>query len=171
MMLLPYPDLGRYRRPQLDWFRSRGVSDEALRGPPLVLVAHGVKAADGCFEDDAAGEAWLAFPEADDVTYWQPLTREFATWNRRIFAIGQDAIDNPATFTFDACLNVFADPLDWLMANRDGCVIVDWSQAFDRLRDAPRIAIAESLLTKYRRHMKPPTGPEIYVLKDRKAAA
>lgn len=173
-MLLPYPDLGRYSRiegQQVDWFRSRGMSEKALKGPPSVMLAHGYKAPDGLFEESAAGEAWLAFPEAEDVVYWRRRTNEFCTWNGRAFAIGQDAIDDITTFTFDNCLNIFASPLDWLRAGRDGIVIVNWSQAFDRLRDVPSVAPEAALLQKYEKSMVPKRLPRVFVIQAARTAA
>jgi hypothetical protein len=41
---------------------------------------------------------------------------------------------------------------------------VDWTRAFDRLRDAPRIAIEEELLPLYRRFMKPARVPDLFVI-------
>ncbi|MDW9488836.1 hypothetical protein GOA64_23370 [Sinorhizobium meliloti] len=173
-MLVPYPDLAAYRRPtpqHVDWLLSKGVRTSALIGPPMVLVAPGVRAPDGAFEDDPAGEDWLLFPEAEDVVYWQLRSGKLARWNRRAFAIGEDSIHAAATYSFDACLNVFADPVQWLRAGRDGIVIVDWSQTFDRLRDVPRIAVAQSLLDKLKHHLQPPRRPEIFVMRQREAVA
>jgi hypothetical protein len=45
------------------------------------------------------------------------------------------------------------------------------SIGFDRLRDAPRIALAESLLPLYRRHMKPTRTPELFIISDKRKAA
>ena len=59
------------------------------------------------------------------------------------FAIGEGAIANPATYSFDCNLNVFADPIEWLKHGRDGTVIIRWSGCFDKLRDAPRVAVDE----------------------------
>ncbi|MDX1070460.1 hypothetical protein GOL32_18080 [Sinorhizobium medicae] len=169
-----YPNLGGYPRltqNHLDWLCAQGVSLSALRGPPMILLAHGVRAADGCFEHDAYGQQWLAFPEHDDVIYWQPRSGEFATWNNRRFALGEDAIHAAATYSFGHCLNILESPLEWLRASRDGIVIVDWDQAFDRLRDVQRIAVVESLLSKLEHHLQPPRLPEIFVLPRREAVA
>ncbi|MDX0800688.1 hypothetical protein QC756_09120 [Sinorhizobium meliloti] len=172
-LVIPYPNLAAYRRPSqqhVDWLLDCGVPLEALIRPPMVLVARGIKAPDGCFEEDPDGEHWLVFPEATDVAYWQPKSGAMATWNKRCFAIGEDAVTNSATYAFDHCLNIFTNPIHWLRADRDGCVIIDWSQAFDRLCDCPRIAVAEGLLDKLEHHLQPLRMPEIFVLRQREAA-
>lgn len=166
-MLLPYPDLGRYRRPtpqQLGWLLTEGVRMSAVMKPPMLLLARGARAPDGCFEDDPAGVDWLVFPEAEDCIFWQPRSGELATWNGRAFALGEDLIGAAGTFAFGGYIRIFQDPLDWLRADRDGVVIADWSQAFDRLRDVPRLAVAEALLDILKDHLQPPHLPEIFVI-------
>jgi hypothetical protein len=49
--------------------------------------------------------------------------------------------------------------------------VLDWNSTFDRLRDVPRIAIAETLLPLYRRHMKPARMPAVSVITNGKLAA
>lgn len=147
----------------LDWLIREGVSTAAMVQPSAMMIATGSMAADRLFEHDEDGERWLAFEEAEDFVFWQPRRGTIATYANRAFALGEDAIDNPGTYAFDCALNIFASPLDWLRVRRDGIVVLDWNRAFDRLRDAPRIAIAEPLLPLYRRHMKPARMPEVSV--------
>ncbi|WP_244602960.1 hypothetical protein [Mesorhizobium delmotii] len=139
--------------------------------PLPILLARGERATDGRFEDVDTGPRWFVFEEAEDVVFWQPRTGQLATSMGRAFALGEDAIYNPGTFAFDNHLNIFADPLEWLRARRDGCIVLDWTRAFDRLRDCPRISVAEEVLLQYRRHMKPPHMPDVYVLASRRVAA
>lgn len=80
-------------------------------------------------------------------------------------------IYNPGTYSFNCALNIFVDPLDWLRAKRDGIVVLDWTRAFDRLRDAPRIALAESLVPKYERYMRPAHMPKLFVISNKRRAA
>ena len=54
--------------------------------------------------------------------------------------LARNASTIPSTFAFDCGLNIFASPIDWLRARRDGICVIDWTRAFERLRDAPRIA-------------------------------
>ena len=152
---------------------QQGVPAMTLIRPSLVRIALGHKAPDGRFEPDPSGGRWYTFDvvDADDIVFWQRDTGDIATWDGRAFALGQERIGEAATYSFDCALNIFASPLDWLRADRDGIVVVDWCLAFDRLRDAPRIAIAESLLPLYRRHMKPARMPDLFVIPARRCAA
>lgn len=177
------PELAAYlplRQKQLDWFRRRGVPITSLftsidtGNPTAVMIAHGVKAADGRFDDDPSGPAWFVFEERDDVVFWNPIGNQLATFNGRAFALGEDAVSNPGTYAFDNRLDLYPEPVSWLCANRDGCVVLDWSRAWSRLQDAPRLGLSESLVNIYRRHMRPPAGPEVFVLavaQDERSAA
>jgi len=163
--------LGCPTQAQLDWLLRSGVTIDALIQPSIMQTALGARAHDGRFECLASGPTWMAFEEAEDWVLWQPRTGEIATYEGRAFALGEDNISNPGTFMFDCCLNIFADPFDWLRAKRDGIVVLDWCRAFDRLRDCPRVSVAEELLPEYLRHMKPSRMPEVFVMPSRKAAA
>lgn len=167
------PDLSRYKplqQKQLDWFRRHGVPTTALftsidtGNPTAVMIANGVKAADGRFDDDPSGPAWFVFEEREDVVFWIPLGNDLATFNGRAFALGEDAVSNPGTYAFDNRLDLYPEPLAWLRANRDGCVVLDWSRARSRFENCPRIGLSESLVRTYERHMRPPAGPEVFVL-------
>lgn len=174
MFIQPYPNLAAYGRltpRHMDWLIRSGVPLTALTRPPMVCVTNGVKGNDGLFDEDVNGAPWLVFPEAEDCIFWQPRSGELARWNGRAFAIGEDVIHAAATYSFGGNLNVFADPLDWLRADRDGVVILNWGVAFDQLRDCPRIAVAESLLDKLKHHLQPCRLPEILVLRRRQETA
>ena len=152
---------------ELDSFRKRGVGIMSLAKPSAMQVAVGDVASDGLFEPHATGQRWFAFEEFDagDIVFWHQASERIASWSGRAFALGQDIIGDPAIFSFDNALNIFDDPLDWLRCRRDGIVVLPgrWDGAFDRLRDCPRIAIAQRLLPVYRRQMKPPRMPELFV--------
>ncbi len=49
--------------------------------------------------------------------------------------LGEALILNPGTTAFDRWLNIFADPLAWLRASRNGIVVLRWEWAFEQLRD------------------------------------
>jgi len=156
---------------ELDWLLAQDVSTTALVRPLAMKVATGDLRRDGYFEADDNGLRWLAFEQDRDLVLWQPRRRLLVSEDRRSFALGEDIIDNPGTYAFDCNLNIFAEPLEWLRADRDGIVIIDWSKAFDRLRDVPRVAIAEALLPTYRRNMKPGRMPELLVIPARRRSA
>jgi hypothetical protein len=159
----------------LEAFRRAGIDIMALATPAAMQIARGHAAHDGLFEPEPCGDQWLAFREhgADDIVFWHRRTDRLASWSGRAFALGEDIIDQPQTYSFDCALNIFADPIDWLRARRDGIVVLptQWPFAFDRLRDVPRVAVAEPLLAVYRRHMKPAHLPELLVIPERRAAA
>lgn len=161
---LKYPPI-EYDR--VHWLHKSGVPAKTLArlmaNSPL-RIATGRRADDGLFEDDDAGNAFLVFEEPEDLIFWQPRTGEVARALNRAFALGEEAIYNPGTYSFDCNLNIFSSPLDWLRNRCDGCVVIDWHRAFDRLRDAPRVAISEDLLFLYKRHMRPPQLPEVSVI-------
>ncbi|NNH45506.1 hypothetical protein ELH16_08650 [Rhizobium ruizarguesonis] len=169
-----YPDmpvLGGLMRRHLDWLHASGVPMSAIIQPALIRLAHGFRAADGRFEIDANGPDWFAFAEPEDVIFWRPKTGELATWAGRSFAIGENMICDASTYALDGHLHIFQHPRDWLRRNRDGIVIVDWNLAFDRLRDCPRIKIAETLLPTYRKHMQPARMPALCLLREHGMAA
>ena len=167
-------DLSHYppmKPAHIAWLRANGVCVEGIAAAMPIRVACGFAAHDGRFEDQPTGKTFLVFAEPEDAIFWQPRSGEIATMDGRAFALGEDAITNPATYSFDCNLNLWPDPLDWLRAGCDGCVVLDWRRAWSRLQDAPRIAVHERLLVPYRRHMKPPRGPETFVLTDKLAVA
>jgi hypothetical protein len=157
----------------IDAFRHAGIGVMSLARPQAMKVAVGDIAPDCRFEPNPRRERWFVFDEAeaDDIVFWQRQTGRLATWSGRAFALGQPAIDEAATYSFDCSLNIFDDPLDWLRSRRDGIVVLDWTRAFDRLRDAPRIALAERLLPIYRRHMRPAHLPELSIIPAQRRAA
>ncbi|WFU89528.1 hypothetical protein QA644_06665 [Rhizobium sp. CC1099] len=161
------PDIWHYgwlMQRHLDWLRACGVPMTAIVQPDPLRLARGHKAADERFEPDPAGPDWFVFAERDDLIFWRPRTGELATWAGRAFALGESAISNASTYSFNFALNIFASPLDWLRAARDGVVVLDWRHAFDHLRECPRVAVDEALLPIYRRHMRPARMPDVFLL-------
>ncbi|ANK84164.1 hypothetical protein AMJ97_CH00519 [Rhizobium sp. N1314] len=165
------PPLGWLLPRHVGWLGACGVSMDAIIRPEPIRLAHGYRAADGRFDHDPGGPAWLVFPETEDCVFWEPLTGALSTWAGRSFALGEAAVGNAATFSFGNALHLYASPLDWLRAGRDGCVVLNWRLAFDKLRHCPRVAIAESLVPVYDRFMQPPRMPEVFVLRRRTEAA
>jgi hypothetical protein len=161
-----YPDFGGLLQRDIDWLRACGVPMGAIIRPEPIRCAHGLRAADGRFEIEVNGPVWFVFIEPEDYVFWRPGTSELATWTGRSFALGEAVIDDASTYALDGHLHLFQHPLAWLRRNRDGIVIVDWNLAFDRLRDCPRIKIAESLLPMYRKHMQPARMPALCLLRE-----
>jgi hypothetical protein len=168
------PDIDTY--PVLDWFQFKWLLEQGVPVDTLISLTpihclQGIVANDGRFDEDPCGKTFLAFREPEDVVLWRPGTEQIGTWLGRSFALNEDAIYNPGTYIFNHALNVYRSPLDWLRNRCDGCVVIDWNRAWPRLQDVPRIAVDETLLLKYRRHMQPPKGPEAFVVTDWRAAA
>ena len=158
----------------IDCFFHADVDIMSLAQPMAMKVALGHVAPDGRFEPDIRRDKWFVFDEVGSgrlgvLARGRPVGS--ATWSGRVFALGQATIDEAATYSFDCSLNIFDDPMDWLRSRRDGIVVLDWTRAFDRLRDAPRIALAESLLPLYRRHMRPAHLPELSIIPAQRRAA
>jgi hypothetical protein len=93
-------------------------------------------------------------PVDDDVILWKPGTGEVAAWEGRAFALGASDNLNPSSGAL-APLRIHSDPLAWLCDRCRGLVVMDWRQAFDRLRDVPQVAVAETVLPAYRDAMRP----------------
>jgi hypothetical protein len=111
---------------ELLWLLEQGVSDEAL----WPISGATVRFDSATFDLDAEGERALVFRAEDrdeviDLIGWQPHTGALASWRGQAFCLGDiDDIFNPATYFDGGALRVHATPLDWLLANRDGIVIV-----------------------------------------------
>ncbi|MCA3562349.1 MAG: hypothetical protein IOC82_15095 [Aestuariivirga sp.] len=151
------------RQVHIDWLLARGVSPEAIIKPTQLCLARGNRGADGVFEPDTQGPEWLLFAEQSDAVLWRPRTGEIATEWGVAFALGAEEIVNPGVTAFGGWLHIHASPLDWLRADRRGIVVLRWEWAFEQLRHVERIAVAESILGTYRKHMRPRL-PEIAVL-------
>ncbi|MGR9156046.1 hypothetical protein [Rhizobium leguminosarum] len=172
--MLTYPNApacGGLMQRHLRWLVTSGVPMSAIIDPEPIRLCHGFKADDGRFEPDPSGPDWFVLIEREDYVFWRPGTSELATWNAKSFALGESLIDNVSTYALDGHLHIFPHALDWLRRNRDGIVIVNWNFAFDRLRDCPRIEIAESLLPTYRKHMQPARMPALRLLREHGKAA
>lgn len=136
---------------QVSWLASQGVPHDFL--PALVNL----RTVDGA----------IAFyePASDDVVLWHPRTGNLTSIFGRAFALGEENIACAGTYSFDCALHVHADALAWLRDKARGIVVLRWELAFDWLRDAPRLAIAESVLPLYRDAMRPAL-PDLYVMRE-----
>ena len=148
----------------IDWLLSRDVSRCAIIEPWHIGIAHGRKSKSGIFEEDLEGPAWFVFADERDIVYWNPKDGAIACDTGRAFALGEYLIDDPSVTAFDRYLNIYAAPLHWLQNERRGLVVLNWSLAFDKLRDVSRIAVVEQLLPIYRKMMRPQHMPILAVL-------
>ena len=108
------------------WLLNQGVRDTAL----WPISGATVRFDGATFDLDHEGERALTFRAEDrgeviDLIAWQPRTGALASWRGQAFCLGDaDDIFNPATYFESDALRVHATPLDWLLADRDGIVIV-----------------------------------------------
>jgi hypothetical protein len=111
---------------ELLWLLNQGASDKALWPISGATVRF-----DGAkFDLDPEGERALTFRAEDrgaviDLIAWAPRNGALASWRGQAFCLGDvDDIFNPATYFAGDALRVHATPLDWLLADRAGIVIV-----------------------------------------------
>ncbi|WP_292390515.1 hypothetical protein [Mesorhizobium sp.] len=164
-------ELEPLRQIHIDWLLRHGIGVRSLISPLPVKLAHGVRHPDGRLDPPEAGECgatWFAFEEAlpGDVVFWDPQSGAIATQNGQAIALGETAIHEAATYSFDGALTLYPDPLTWLRGGRlFGCVIFDWSRAWWRLFDKPRVRLADpSLVPLYERWMRPSVPSEVTVM-------
>ena len=154
-----------------NWLKDQGISIVALTQPFCVAQAKGFRNQNGCFEQDSKhGQRWFCFPQIDDTVFWQPDTNSYAIDLGRAVCLWDHLIFNSATYAFDQALNIYADPIEWLLNKRDGIVVFNWDRAYYSLRDCPRISLPESLIETYEQAMKM-RGPEVFVRPEIKEAA
>jgi hypothetical protein len=133
---------------ELRWLRGQGVSRAAILYPWPIGATNVTFNGKG-FELDAHGERVLTFLVEDwggaiDIAAFQPRTGKLATWLGAGFAIGQDAIFNPATYFADGALLVHETPVQWLLADRDGIVIAQPDLAHAYLANLQRVVCSDT---------------------------
>ena len=127
---------------EIRWLLHQGFSESALMTPTLIRAAN-VEFLNGrTFDFDVGGERAFVLVVADnefvvDFVAWEPKRGALATWRGAAFALGQEAIFNPASYFDGKALRVHRTPLEWLKAERDGIVIVQPQLTYAYLRDAP----------------------------------
>ncbi len=133
---------------------------------------------DGWFDPDPDGAGHVAilvctFPaDPVDVAVWQPRSTRLGSYMGRAFALGEDQIENPATYFADGGLAVHRTPLDWLRAGRQGICIIRHARAHIRLRHVPKLIAADVAHGRELRRLLTPKLPEIFVhARERRAAA
>jgi hypothetical protein len=124
--------------------------DEAAMVAPWPIGGATVRFFDGgTFDVAPDGERALTFRAIDcgepiDLIAWQPRTGQVASWCKAAFALGQEAIYNPATYFAGSSLRVHKTPLQWLLADRDGILIVRPELTYAYLRNVRRVSFADT---------------------------
>jgi hypothetical protein len=152
---------------ELRWLRSQGVSRAAILCP-WSIGATNVTFNGNTFELDAKGERVLTFLVEDcgeviDIAAWRPCTRKLATWLGSGFAIGQEAIFNPATYFVGDALHVHETPLQWLKADREGIVILRPDLAPAYLSNCQRIRCSEAAYARLVEQWLQPPKPTVEI--------
>ena len=143
------PRWHRLRPISIAWLKrlkALGVSVDALCEPELPAQARIIMHEGFLFDfidDEADGQPVDAviFPArnelGDHVDYvaWEPRLNRMASWYGRAALLGEDELFAPRLDPEQA-LRVHETPLQWLLAERQGVVIVDPRRAASILRDA-----------------------------------
>jgi hypothetical protein len=154
MVDLDYPNEAEIR-----WLFEQGVPDTAMLEPTPIRAANAAFLDGNTFDFDSGGGRTFIFKvlDSDDLIAWDPKRNALATWRGAAFALGQDAIWNPASYFMDSALRVHRTPLDWLKADRDGICIVQPKWTYALLRHARTLAFADPVFAQQvKRWLRPP---------------
>ena len=148
---------------------SQGVSEMAMLEPETIRAGN-VRFLDGdSFEFADDGQRALIFRIVEfglerDLVAWSRKLKKLATWRGVAFALGQEAIWNPATYFMGGALEVHRTPLDWLKADRAGICIVQPRYAYSQIANVRRLRFADEAHARLVRDwLKPPAPPEFLV--------
>lgn len=133
---------------QIRWLQEQGVPRAALYDPDVLARADVVFGPRHfAFSDEMPGEPTMsaiiifAYDEEGvpaDLVAWAPRSRQFATWMGRVAVIGDAGAPRLASH---GALVVYADPLAWLRAGREGVCVVDAVLAHHYLQDLGPYAV------------------------------
>ncbi len=160
---------------ELLWLLRDGVNENAL----WPISGATVRFEGRTFDLDPNGVRTLAFrchdcSEVIDIAAWQPQTGKLGSWLGAAFCIGDvDDIFNPATYFADSTLPVHETPLQWLLAEREGIVILRPDLAHVYLANSRRLACSDAAHARQvERWLQPPKPTaKIFVTVEEGAAA
>jgi hypothetical protein len=167
-LLMP-PSLAEIKR-----FREKGVSVDGLCQPELLAraeVAFSLDCAIFDFVADVGGERGVAAfiflarddqGEPCDLVAWAPQVKRLAGWYGSATALGAENIYAPR-FDPDRALQVHETPLEWLLHDRNGVVVVDAQGAAPLLRLAEPLAVETVEYGQKLRRMLEVRLPRIFV--------
>ena len=128
-----------------EWLIARGVPSSAMTAPWPILSSRVVFDGLYGFDFNIEGDQALIFKAEDrgeqaDLIAWDLRTGNIASWHGNTFCLGDlDQIDNPATYFAGGYLRIHASPLYWLIAGREGIVILRPNFAYAHLRYCRRL--------------------------------
>jgi hypothetical protein len=152
---------------------------QGVNGSALWPISGATVRFDGStFDLDPNGVRALTFRcqdcgEVIDIAAWQPQTGELGSWRGVAFCLGDlDDIFNPATYFADSALPVHETPLQWLLAEREGIVILRPDLAPVYLANCQRLACSNKAHARQlERWLQPPKPTtEIFVTVEEGAA-
>jgi hypothetical protein len=149
--------------------KERGVSGDAVCEPELPAQAKVVLHAD-CFDfaaDDPGEQATdaLVFLARDergepaDFVAWSPKSDKLASW-WGIPLLGMEALGEPRIDP-DGALAVFTDPVEWLLGERMGVLVVSFANAARILRDASPLKVSSAAFGRRLANLINPMPPRI----------
>lgn len=149
------------------WLLDQGLTDTELA--PALRVAKVRFLDHRTFDFDACGQRSFVFIVQDtgievDIVAWDTARGALATWRGAAFALGQEAIFNPATHFDGGVLHVHRTPLEWLEADRDGIVIVQPTLTYAYLRHASRLSFADAAYARQVQEWLEPPKPTVELL-------
>jgi hypothetical protein len=134
---------------ELEWLFAHGVAPDVMAEPWPIRSARVVFDDLHGFDFNRDGEPALIFKAEDrgeeiGLIAWELSTGKFASWDGNTFCLSDlDQLDNPAIYFSGGSLQIHADPLDWLRANREGIVILRPDLTYAYLRHCPRLVFAD----------------------------
>jgi hypothetical protein len=170
-----YQTLQPIRLGEIKRFRDAGVSVDALCEPELPARAEVV------FHDDESptfdfaaytGEEgsvsafiFLARDEEgepSDLVAWAPNAKRLAAWYGSAVLLGTETVNGPHLDP-EGALPVFETPLSWLLADRNGVVIIHSRRAAPILRAAEPLRVSSAAFRTRLRQIVAPRRPRIFL--------
>jgi hypothetical protein len=152
---------------EIGWLLDQDISDTAILEPEPLRAGKvrflGKQTFDFARFSDI-GERALVIVADEDLIAWQPRTGTLATWRGATFALGQEAIFNPATYFSSGALHVHETPLQWLQADRQGIVIVRPGLCHAYLAHCPRLASSDTGFARKVQAWVQPRKPTVQIL-------
>jgi hypothetical protein len=149
---------------ELRWLFNQDVPDTAMLEPTHLRAGTVTFLGEFSFDFDPDGERALIFFEPADLVAWQPRSGKLGAWRNNAFALNEDAIWNPASYFSGSALRVHHTPLEWLVANRDGIVIVQPRFTYANLKDCRRLSFSDHVHAQRVKQWLQPPKPTVEIL-------
>jgi hypothetical protein len=157
--------------PWLKRLKQLGVSVDALCEPELPAQARVVMHGD-CFEfaahdpDEQAVDALVFLARDDagepaDLVAWSPKSDRLAAW-WGIPMLGMECLGD-WRIDPNGAIEVFDDPLKWLVAERNGLVVVSFANAAPILRECGSLKVGSATFGRRLANLINPKPPRILV--------